>query len=35
LVVGTNEVELTNELCALIEDVSFVQETNKMKNKKE
>jgi hypothetical protein len=34
-VVGINEVELTIELCALIVAVSFEQDINKMKNKKE
>jgi hypothetical protein len=34
-VVGINEVELTIELCALIVVVSFEQDINKMKNKKE
>jgi hypothetical protein len=34
-VVGINEVELTNELCALIVVVSFEQETKRIKSKKE
>jgi hypothetical protein len=34
-VVGINEIELTIELCALIVVVSFEQDINKIKNKKE